>query len=97
VNAFGRGPIEQEIDDLLQWLGIFSNKSIVECDYGGLALYLEKSLKESGEDGLNADSSIEDVSKSLEGLATGNGSLAGQGYERLVSRWRKVAAFEQAM
>jgi hypothetical protein len=97
VNAFGRGPIEQEIDDLLQWLGIFSNKSIVECDYGGLALYLETSLKESGEDGLNADTSIEDVSKSLEGLATGNGSLAGQGYERLVSRWRKVAAFEQAM
>ena len=31
------------------------------------------------------------------GLAAGDGSLAGQGYERLVSRWRKVGAYESAM
>ena len=47
--------------------------------------------------GLDADSSVEDVLSSLAGLAAGNGSLAGQGYERLVSRWRKVAAYESAM
>ena len=40
---------------------------------------------------------IEDVAKSLAGLAAGDGALAGQGYERLVTRWRKVASFEQAM
>ena len=97
VNAFGNGPIEQEIADLLQWLAIFNDQSIVECDYGGLAAYLEKSIVENGEPGLNVDTSIEDVAKSLAGLAAGDGALAGQGYERLVTRWRKVASFEQAM
>jgi len=97
VNAFGNGPIEQEIADLLEWLSIFDGNSIVECDYGGLAIYLEKSLIESGQPGLNADTSIEDVARSLAGLAAGDGALAGQGYERLVTRWRRVAAFEQAM
>lgn len=97
LNAFGNGPIEQEIADLLQWLEIFDHKSIVECDYGGLAVYLEKALIEKGEPGLSADTSIEDVSRSLAGLAAGDGALAGQGYERLVTRWRRVAAFEQAM
>jgi hypothetical protein len=97
VNAFGNGPIEQEIADLLQWLGVFNDQSIVECDYGGLAAYLEKSIVENGEPGLNADTSIEDVAKSLAGLAAGDGALASQGYERLVTRWRRVASFEQAM
>jgi hypothetical protein len=97
VNAFGNGPIEQEIADLLKWLSVFDANSIVECDYGGLAIYLEKSLIESGQPGLNADTSIEDVARSLAGLAAGDGALAGQGYERLVLRWRRVAAFEQAM
>jgi hypothetical protein len=97
VKAFGSGPIEQEIADLLQWLAIFNDQSIVECDYGGLAVYLEKSLVENGEPGLNADTSIEDVAKSLAGLAAGDGALAEKGYERLVTRWRRVASFEQAM
>jgi hypothetical protein len=47
--------------------------------------------------GLSADTSIKDVARSLAGLAAGDGALAGQGYERLVTRWRRVAAFEQAM
>jgi hypothetical protein len=96
-NAFGEGAIEGEIADLLAWLEIFHPQSIVECDYGGLATYLNKSLIENGEPGLNADTSIEDVNRSLAGLAVGDGALAGQGYERLVRRWRRVAAYEQAM
>ena len=97
VTAFGNGPIEQEIADLLEWLSIFQSESIVECDYGGLAVYLEKTLIANGEPGLNADTSIEDVARSLAGLAVGDGALAAQSYERLVTRWRRVAAFEQAM
>ena len=97
VNTFGNGPIEQEIADLLAWLSVFDPGSIVECDYGGLAIYLEKSLVENGQPGLDADTSIEDVARSLAGLDAGDGALAGQGYERLVTRWRRVAAFEQAM
>ena len=91
-SAFGEGPVEQEILDLIDWLEMFHPKSIVELDYGGLADYLEFSLAEEG--GLEADTSIEDIQSSIAGLAVGDGALAGRGYERLVTRWRKVAAFE---
>lgn len=96
VSAFGEGPIEDEIADLLEWLNKFHAQSIVECDYGGLAGYLEKILINEGFDGLEGDTSIEDIQLSLSGLASGDGAKAGEGYERLVSRWRKVAAMEQA-
>ena len=91
-SAFGEGPVEQELLDLIDWLEMFHPKSIVELDYGGLADYLELSLAEEG--GLEADTSIEDIQSSIAGLAVGDGALAGRGYERLVTRWRKVAAFE---
>ena len=97
LGTFGVGPIEQEIRELLEWLTIFNENSIVELDYGGLAVFMEKVLIEQGESGLESDSSIEDLQKSLAGLASADGNKAGQGYERLISRWRKVAAFEQAI
>ena len=96
LSAFGSGQVEGEIADLLQWLEIFDNNSIVELDYGGLAIYLNNLLIQNGEPGLDADTSVEDVSTSIAGLASGDGALAGRGYERLVSRWRKVAALESA-
>lgn len=96
-KAFVTGSVEEELVQLLNWLNVFDPRSIVECDYGGLAIYLDQSLREQGESGLDADSSIEDVHSSIEGLASGDGAQAGRGYERLVSRWRRVAAFEQAM
>ena len=96
LNAFGVGPIEVEIEDLIKWLEIFDSRSIVELDYGGLATYLNNLLLLNGEVGLDADTSVEDVASSIAGLASGNGALASRGYERLVSRWRKVAAMESA-
>jgi len=96
LDAFGNGPIEAEISDLIKWLEIFDAKSIVELDYGGLATYLNNLLLLNGEVGLNADTSVEDVASSIAGLASGDGALASRGYERLVSRWRKVAAMESA-
>ena len=96
VSAFGEGPVEQDLEGLLEWLEMFHPKSYVELDYGGLAIYLDKSIRDNGEDGLSADTSIEDVLRSLVGLAAADGMLAGQGYERLVSRWRKVQALESA-
>ena len=96
VGAFGNGPIEEEIADLLEWLTMFHQESLVELDYGGLANYLEQILKEDGFEGLEADTSVEDIQLSLGGLSTGDGAKAGLGYERLVSRWRKVSALEQA-
>ena len=96
LGAFGEGAVEGEIAELLDWLEIFDPKSIVELDYGGLATYLNKQLIENGEVGLDADTSIEDVTSSIAGLASGDGALAGRGYERLVSRWRRVSALESA-
>ena len=96
VGAFGNGPIEQEIADLLEWLNMFHPESLVELDYGGLANYLEQTLKEDGFEGLEADSSVEDIQLSLGGLSSGDGAQAGLGYERLVTRWRRVSALEQA-
>ena len=96
LNAFGVGPIEVEIKDLIKWLEIFDIRSIVELDYGGLATYLNNHLVLNGELGLEADTSVEDVASSIAGLASGDGALASRGYERLVSRWRKVAAMESA-
>ncbi len=95
-GAFGEGAVEGEVAELLSWLEIFDGKSIVELDYGGLAVYLNNQLVNSGEVGLDADTSVEDVTTSIAGLASGDGALAGKGYERLVSRWRRVSALESA-
>ena len=96
-KAFGPGPVEEDLVHLLNWLNIFHPKSIVELDYGGLAIYLDKALRDNGEGGLESDTSIEDVLHSIDGLSAGDGAIAGEGYERLVTRWRRVAALEQAM
>ena len=96
LNAFGDGPVEQELENLLAWLEMFHPESLVELDYGGLANYMDKALRESGEDGLESDSSIEDVTHSVAGLAASDGMMAGVGYQRLMSRWRLVQAYEQA-
>jgi hypothetical protein len=96
LGAFGEGAVEGEVAELLAWLEIFGPKSIVELDYGGLATYLNQQLIENGEVGLEADTSVEDVTTSIAGLASGDGALAGRGYERLVSRWRRVSALESA-
>jgi hypothetical protein len=96
LGAFGEGAVEGEVAELLAWLEIFDGKSIVELDYGGLAVYLNNQLVNSGEVGLDADTSVEDVNSSVAGLASGDGALAGRGYERLVTRWRRVSALESA-
>ena len=95
-SAFGNGQVEEEISQLGNWLAMFHPQSYLELDYGGLAGYLEKSLLATGEDGLDADTSVEDVLSSIAGLASSDAAAAGRGYERLVTRWRNVAAFEQA-
>ena len=97
LGAFGQGPVEQEIENMADWFELFHPESLVELDYGGLAAILDSTLRKQGLDGLSDDSSIEDVAFSLSGLAAGDGAVAGQGYERLVTRWRAVQAYESAI
>ena len=78
-------------------IGAFHFESLVELDYGGLATYLDSIIKKNGGVGIEADTSVEDLHFSLTGLAQGDGAMAGQGYEKLISRWRRVAAIEQSM
>jgi hypothetical protein len=94
-NAFGDGSVEAEIGELLNWLNVFDENSLVELDYGGLALFVEKTLELQGGEGLEGDTSVEDVQKSILGLSKGDGVLAGQAYGRFVSRWREIASIEQ--
>ena len=97
LATFGIGPIEQEIRELIEWLNTFDQNSLIELDYGGLAIYLDKVLISEGQSGIQSDTSVEDLQLSLAGLASSDSKKAGQGYERLISRWRKVANFEQAI
>lgn len=97
LASFGEGIVEQEIEELIEWLELFHPLSMVELDYGGLAHYLDGTLKSDGLAGIEDDGSIEDVIFSLSGLASGDGAVAGEGYNRLVSRWRPVQALESAM
>ena len=97
LGSFGEGVVEEEIANLIDWLELFHPLSMVELDYGGLAHYLDGTLKADGLAGIEDDGSIEDVIFSLSGLASGDGAIAGKGYNRLVSRWRPVQALESAM
>ena len=97
LGAFGQGPVEQEIENMIDWLELFHPESLIELDYGGLATYLDISLREKGLAGIFEDSSIEDVAFSLSGLSAGDSAVAGEGYERLVTRWRAVQAVESAI
>ena len=91
LKAFGDGEVSDEVKDLLEWLDLFHPRSIVELDYGGLAGFLVQL-----DGSLDLDTSVEDVHASIQGLIAGDGVAAGRGYERLVSRWRRIAAFEYA-
>ena len=96
LRSFGEGFVANEIAALIEWLEAFHPHSMVELDYGGLAIFMDNLLKASGEVGIEADGSIEDIIFSLSGLAQGDGEIAGQGYERLILRWREVQALQSA-
>jgi hypothetical protein len=88
-KIFDEGPATTAIEDVGRWLEDFHPHSLVELDYGGLVHLLD-------DETLSADTSVADVSESLERLAVGDIRAAGECYEKVVGRWRSIAALEHA-
>jgi hypothetical protein len=88
-KVFDEGPATTAIEDIGRWLEDFHPHSLVELDYGGLVHLFD-------DEALSADTSVADVGESLERLAVGDVRAAGECYEKVISRWRTIAALEHA-
>jgi hypothetical protein len=82
-EALGEGPLIEGLEDVGKWLEEFHPRSLVELDYGGLVHALPEGQ-------LADDHSAADVAEGLEALREGDGTRAGEAYERLTDRWRVV-------
>jgi hypothetical protein len=82
-------PVLRAVEDLGRWLEEFHPRSLVELDYGGLVDLLSDA-------DLRADESARDVAEALDRLSDRDPDGAGAAYERLTSRWRALAARENA-
>jgi hypothetical protein len=88
-RTMGEGPALDALDETGRWLEQFHPHSLVELDYGGLVHVLD-------DDALSAETSVADVAEALEALTRGDGDTAMDRYERVVGRWRELAALEHA-
>jgi hypothetical protein len=88
-RLFDEGPATSAIEELGRWLEEFHPHSLVELDYGGLVHLID-------DESLSDDASVADLSEALERLVAGDPQAAGQCYERVISRWRSIAALEHA-
>lgn len=88
-RLFGDGPATASIEEIGRWLEEFHPHSLVELDYGGLVHLVD-------DEALSEDASVADVNEALERLVAGDLEAAGQCYERVISRWRSIAALEHA-
>lgn len=70
----------EELAHLSDWLGQFSEDSMVELDYGAVAELFDP-------DEILFDDSCELIRHSLQALADGDMLTAGENYGRVVSRW----------
>jgi hypothetical protein len=88
-KVFDDGPATLAIEEVGRWLEEFHPHSLVELDYGGLVHLID-------DEALSADTSVADVTESLERLAVGDVQAAGVCYEKVIGRWRSVADLEHA-
>ena len=80
------------VDDLEQvgrWLEDFDPRSLVELDYGGLVDLLD-------DRSLRGDDSASDVAHGLAALAEGDATSAAAAYQRLATRWQRLALLARA-
>lgn len=88
-KVFDEGPATSAIEDVGRWLEDFHPHSLVELDYGGLVHLFD-------DEALSADTSVAEVGESLERLSVGDVAAAGECYEKVIGRWRSIAALEHA-
>jgi hypothetical protein len=88
-QVFDEGPATSAIEDVGRWIEEFHPHSLVELDYGGLVHLID-------DEGLSADTSVADVTESIERLAVGDVQAAGVSYEKVIGRWRAIADLEHA-
>lgn len=82
-EALDESPLIDGLEHVGRWLEEFHPRSLVELDYGGLVYALP--------DGhLADDRSAADVTEGLDALRQGDGTRAGEAYQRLTDRWRVV-------
>ncbi len=83
------GPATEGAEQVARWLELFHPRSYVELDYGGLVHLLRDVA-------MVEDTSVADAAEALTALRQGNDDSARRAYDRLVTRWQKVAALERA-
>jgi hypothetical protein len=88
-RLFDEGPATSAIEELGRWLEDFHPHSLVELDYGGLVHLID-------DEALSEDTSVAEINEALERLVAGDPAAAGQCYERVITRWRSIAALEHA-
>jgi hypothetical protein len=87
-RSVGDVPISEAVEESARWLEEFHPRSVVELDYGGLALLLpEETLREDDSPAL--------VARGLAALAKGDAEGATAAYEQLVERWRAIQLLER--
>ena len=82
-------PVVEEIEQVGRWLEEFHPHAMVELDYAGL-VDLVDDVRLAGDD------SVADVAAGLEALAEGDGASAAAAYQRLGTRWGRVALMSRA-
>jgi hypothetical protein len=77
-------PVVDEIEQVGRWLEEFHPHCLVELDYAGLVDLVDDVH-------LTGDDSVADVTAGLEALAEGDTATAAAAYQRLGTRWARVA------
>jgi hypothetical protein len=79
----------ESVAEVGRWLEEFHPHSLVELDYGGLVHLFD-------DDQLAGEDSVPVLAGALAALAAGDVDRAGEDYRRLLRRWRRFAALENA-
>jgi hypothetical protein len=82
-------PVVEEIERVGRWLEEFHHHCLVELDYAGLVDLIDDVH-------LSGDDSVADVAAGLEALAEGDTATAAAAYQRLGTRWGRVALMSRA-